>query len=78
LHPVEDGRVLVDHFRGRQTQLQLGAAFGAWILRKKKNAGLRALRRKPIPMPSRKLNTGNVLRRDASHIQHDGAEAARL
>src|SRR6185437_2434090 len=78
LHTVEDRRVFTENLSSRQAQLQFGAVVGAWILRKKKKARLRALCRKPISMPGRKLNTGNVLWRDASHIQHNGAEATRL
>src|SRR5579871_2413243 len=61
-----------------QTQLQLRAALRTGILRNKKDARLCTLRGKPVTMPSRKLDAGNVLGSDAPHVEHDGAEATSL
>jgi hypothetical protein len=48
------------------------------MLRKHKDAGLSTLGGKPVPMPSRKLNTGNILRRNAPHVEHNRTETASL
>src|SRR5579862_7916175 len=61
-----------------QTQWQLRAALRTGILRNKKDARLCTLRGKPVTMPGRKLDAGNVLGSDAPHVEHDGAEATSL
>jgi hypothetical protein len=76
-HSVEDGRIL-DLVVGRETQLQLRAAFRAWMLREKKNARLGTLCRKSITVPCGEFHAGDILRCDTAEVEHNGAETTCL
>src|SRR5947208_811655 len=75
---AEYSRLLTERFPRRETQQQLRAALGAWMLGQKQNARLSSFRSGPVTEPRRERYTSHSLRREIAHIQNDGTETASL
>jgi hypothetical protein len=78
LDTAEDRSFIADSIRRLKPQHQLCAALCAWMLCQEQDARLCSLGSRTIAIPRCQRHTRDSLRREASHVEHDRAEAAAL